>query len=89
MNFSPFSAKWFVNDTHPGICQKIGVFVYHLTSLWTAEALSFYSLQRGRRYLTTSAMPPLITILIYHFPEPSVMDKDIPGGSCEPNCDEN
>lgn len=33
MNLSLFSAEWFVKDTRPGICQKIGGFVYHLSSL--------------------------------------------------------
>lgn len=41
MNFSLFSAEWFVNDTPPGICQKIGGFVYHLSSLWTGGRFLF------------------------------------------------
>lgn len=36
-NLSLFSPEWFVKDTRPGICQKIGGFVYHLSSLWTGE----------------------------------------------------
>lgn len=41
INFSLFSTEWFVNDTRPGIFQKIGGFVYHLSSLWTLELFLF------------------------------------------------
>lgn len=37
----PFLAECCVNDTRPGICQKIGGFVYHLSSLWTCGLFFF------------------------------------------------